>query len=128
MQGILTTFESRLTRYQALEQQLRATSGNAGQPVELNVGGTRFHTTVGTLCQEPSYLQGMFSGYLSWHSLARFLHIMASGPVFRFQIFAVTLLSSHNQTEATLSTDQASGFLSFSTTCARESLVLIPAT
>ena len=58
------TLESRLVRYQALEQRLQAGSGDSARPVELNVGGTRFHTTVGTLCQEPSYLQGMFSGFV----------------------------------------------------------------
>jgi hypothetical protein len=63
MQGILMTFEGRLARYQLLERRLQAACSDWGQPVELNVGGTRFHTTVGTLCQEPSYLQGMFSGY-----------------------------------------------------------------
>jgi hypothetical protein len=65
VRDILTTFEGRLARYQSLERRLLAASGDTGQPVELNVGGTRFHTTVGTLCQEPSYLQGMFSGYVT---------------------------------------------------------------
>jgi hypothetical protein len=64
VQGVLTTVDGRLVRYQALEQQLRAASGDAALPVELNVGGTRFHTTVGTLSKEPSFLQGMFSGYV----------------------------------------------------------------
>jgi hypothetical protein len=56
----LTTLESRLVRYHALEQRLTAASDL--DHVELNVGGERFHTTVATLCKEPSYLQGLFSG------------------------------------------------------------------
>jgi hypothetical protein len=60
MNATLTTLESRLARYRALEQRLTAASDL--DHVELNVGGERFHTTVATLCKEPSYLQGMFSG------------------------------------------------------------------
>jgi hypothetical protein len=60
MNTTLVTLEGRLARYHALEQQLMAVSHM--EHVELNVGGERFHTTVATLCKEPSYLQGMFSG------------------------------------------------------------------
>jgi len=59
--AVLATLEGRLARYHVLEQRLTAASDMAH--VQLNVGGERFHTTVTTLCKEPSYLQGMFSGY-----------------------------------------------------------------
>jgi hypothetical protein len=62
MAAALSSLESRLARYHALEQRL--TAAGDMEHVELNVGGERFHTTVATLCKEPSYLQGMFSGYV----------------------------------------------------------------
>jgi len=62
MSTVLTSLESRLALFHALEQRLTAVRHM--EHVELNVGGERFHTTVATLCKEPSYLQGMFSGYL----------------------------------------------------------------
>jgi hypothetical protein len=58
----LSALEGRLAHYRALEQRL--TAAGDMEHVELNVGGERFHTTVATLCKEPSYLQGMFSGYV----------------------------------------------------------------
>ncbi len=44
-----------------MERSLLATTRRANEVV-LNVGGTLFHTSTATLCQEPSYLAGLFSG------------------------------------------------------------------
>ena len=74
LQSVFTSLENRLARFDALTQQLQAAKSDAGQHVELNVGGTRFHTTVGTLCQEPSFLQGMFSGFVFVSYVLVYLH------------------------------------------------------
>ena len=60
---VLQSLQTRLVHLQALERRLVAASDRgANRRIELNVGGERFVSTVATLCQEPSYLAGLFSG------------------------------------------------------------------
>jgi hypothetical protein len=60
----LMALDSRLLAYQSVVRRLTVKCKGGQRTVELNVGGERFHTSVATLCKEPSFLQGMFSGYV----------------------------------------------------------------